>query len=156
MEGKNSYGFEFNSFDRFGDDLCELILNYLKINDKIVLESLSKQWQRLIFNKQKSLSMTNHYKSENLVKNMFNLRKMERIGPLYNTRYRGNNEWFYKIKMLSLKKVFKSFKFIKYFDLGKDCKIDSHFIGLIADNCHRLKKFISRSKDLKNLSINSD
>ena len=39
------------SFDRFGDDLTELILQYLTLEDKIRLECVSKQWQRLIYNK---------------------------------------------------------------------------------------------------------
>jgi hypothetical protein len=62
MEGKNYYGLEFNSFHRFGDDLCELLLSYVTISDKIALECVSKQWQRLIFNKQKSVSITNREK----------------------------------------------------------------------------------------------
>ncbi len=32
-EGKTEYGFNFNSFDRYGDDLCELILSYLSVKD---------------------------------------------------------------------------------------------------------------------------
>ena len=41
-----------DSMERFGDDLTELILSYLYINDKVKFECLSKQWQRVIFNKQ--------------------------------------------------------------------------------------------------------
>ena len=41
-----------NSFDRFGDDLTEEILQYLTFEDKIRLECVSKQWRRLVFNKQ--------------------------------------------------------------------------------------------------------
>ena len=41
-----------NSFDRFGDDLTELILQYLTFEDKDNLELVSKQWRRLIYNKQ--------------------------------------------------------------------------------------------------------
>ena len=41
-----------NSFDRFGDDLTEEILQYLTFEDKIRLECVSKQWQRFIYNKQ--------------------------------------------------------------------------------------------------------
>jgi hypothetical protein len=44
-----------NSFERFGDDLCELLLSYLSISDKIHFDCVSKQWQRLVFNKQKIL-----------------------------------------------------------------------------------------------------
>ncbi|XP_054155944.1 uncharacterized protein LOC128954394 [Oppia nitens] len=43
------------SFDRFGDDLCQLLLQYLPIDDKLRLESVSKQWQSLIFNTQTDL-----------------------------------------------------------------------------------------------------
>src|SRR6202023_4259357 len=39
------------SFDRFGDDLSELIVSYLTIEDKFRFECLSKQWRRLVFNK---------------------------------------------------------------------------------------------------------
>ena len=41
-----------NSFDRFGDDLTELIVSYLWFEDKVRLECVSKQWRRLIYNKQ--------------------------------------------------------------------------------------------------------
>ena len=41
-----------NSFDRFGDDLTEEVLQYLTLEDKIRLECVSKQWQRCIFQKQ--------------------------------------------------------------------------------------------------------
>ena len=41
-----------NCFDRFGDDLTELILQYLTFEDKVRLECVSKQWRRLVFNKQ--------------------------------------------------------------------------------------------------------
>ena len=45
-------------FDRFGDDLTELILSYLTFEDKIRLECVSKQWRRLVFNKQFELNIT--------------------------------------------------------------------------------------------------
>ena len=41
-----------DSFDRFGDDLNELILSYLGFEDKIRLECLSKQWKRCVFQKE--------------------------------------------------------------------------------------------------------
>ena len=48
----NGRHFCANSFDRFGDDLTELLLSYLTFDDKIRLECVSKQWTRLILNKQ--------------------------------------------------------------------------------------------------------
>ena len=40
-----------DSFDRFGDDLLELIVSYLTIEDKFRFQCLSKQWRRVVFNK---------------------------------------------------------------------------------------------------------
>jgi hypothetical protein len=39
------------SFDRFGDDFCELILSYLEMKDKIRLQFVNNQWRRCIFNR---------------------------------------------------------------------------------------------------------
>ena len=41
-----------DSFDRFGDDLTEEVLQYLTFSDKVRLECVSKQWQRCIFQRQ--------------------------------------------------------------------------------------------------------
>jgi hypothetical protein len=38
--------------DRICDDLCEVLLSYLSFQHKIRFECVSKQWQKLIFNKQ--------------------------------------------------------------------------------------------------------
>src|ERR1700729_670917 len=48
----NGRQFFADSFDRFGDDLCELVLSYLTFKDKLIFECLSKQWKRFVFNKQ--------------------------------------------------------------------------------------------------------
>ena len=44
--------YERDSMERFGDDLTEEILYYLSLKDKVKFECLSKQWQRLVFNKE--------------------------------------------------------------------------------------------------------
>ena len=46
-----------NSFNRFDDDLSEVLITYLSIEDKFRFECLSKQWQRLVFNKEKQLTI---------------------------------------------------------------------------------------------------
>ncbi|CAG2109834.1 unnamed protein product, partial [Medioppia subpectinata] len=38
-----------NSMDRFGDDMCALILSYLSLEDRFRLECVSKQFQRTVF-----------------------------------------------------------------------------------------------------------
>ena len=50
-------GYRSDSMDRLGDDLTELILQYMTFEDKIRLECVSKQWRRLVFNKQFGLCL---------------------------------------------------------------------------------------------------
>ncbi|CAG2108735.1 unnamed protein product [Medioppia subpectinata] len=38
--------YALNSMDRFGDDLCQLLLSYLSLEDRFRLELVSKQFQR--------------------------------------------------------------------------------------------------------------
>jgi len=52
---KTNDGYYVNSFERFGDDLCEVLLNFLPISEKIRFECVSKQWKRLVFNRQRKL-----------------------------------------------------------------------------------------------------
>ena len=56
-----------NSFERFGDDLTELVLSYISFEDCFHYKCVSKQWKQLIFNKQKHLNI--RHKSENWIKN---------------------------------------------------------------------------------------
>ncbi|XP_054155951.1 uncharacterized protein LOC128954400 [Oppia nitens] len=44
-----------DSFDRFGDDLCQLLLQYFQMDDRLRLQSVSKQWLALIFTTQTDL-----------------------------------------------------------------------------------------------------
>ena len=41
-----------DSMDRFGDDLTQEVLQYLRFEDKIRLECVSKQWKRCVFQRQ--------------------------------------------------------------------------------------------------------
>ena len=50
--------------DRFGDDLTEEILQYLTFEDKIRLECVSKQWRRLVFNKQFAIDLFFKHKDD--------------------------------------------------------------------------------------------
>lgn len=55
-----------SSFDRFGDDLTELIVGYLSITDKFRFECLSKRIRSLIYNKQNSLRISLTTSADNL------------------------------------------------------------------------------------------
>ena len=50
-----------DSMERFGDDLTEQVIQYLWFSDKVMFECLSKQWQRLVFNKQMEIDLNYNY-----------------------------------------------------------------------------------------------
>ena len=61
-----------DSFDvRIDDDLFEVIVSYLPIKDKLRYESVSKRFQRFVFNKQKILRI-NDYKDFVIINNLKN------------------------------------------------------------------------------------
>ena len=64
---------------RFGDDLTEEILQYLTFEDKLRLECVSKQWQRLVFNKQFELELDRPEEEWNLFPQQYNNQLIEQI-----------------------------------------------------------------------------
>ena len=112
-----------SSFDRFGDDLSELILSFLPFEDKIRFECVSKQWQSLIYNKQFKLGIlkvrTNLCKSYDLPKLFF------KIGFHCKTR--------------SLESVLKKCPNIRRFDIN--LSVNHEVLAMIGELCPRLKSF---------------
>ena len=53
-----------DSMDRFGDDLTEEVIQYLIFADKVRLECVSKQWRRLVYNKQFAIELVNYWSEE--------------------------------------------------------------------------------------------
>ncbi|CAG2102113.1 unnamed protein product [Medioppia subpectinata] len=58
-----------DSLDRFGDDLCQLLLSYLSLEDRFRLECVSKQFQRTVFTSVVDITLTHrkfkkHYKKK--------------------------------------------------------------------------------------------
>jgi hypothetical protein len=49
--------FPKDSIDRFGDDFVEVILQYLSFDEKVRFESISKQWARVIYKRQRELHL---------------------------------------------------------------------------------------------------
>jgi len=61
---------------RICDDLCEVLLSYLSFEDKIRFECVSKQWQKLIYNKQYILEVNETSdKSQNSLNSLLKERK---------------------------------------------------------------------------------
>ena len=92
--------YERDSMERFGDDLTEEVLQYLWFSDKVMFECLSKQWQRLVFNKQMEIDLKDEdYRSitlSNRLETKNSLNKLTRIGM--------NNEYYMKALESVLKK----------------------------------------------------
>ena len=114
-----------NSFDRFGDDLTELILQYLTFEDKVRLECVSKQWRRLVFNKQFVIEILSDSKQ---TKNSMDL-------------YRKFKKRLHSINRNALKSVLKKCQNITKFDINT--KDNGSVLSLIGRYCnlnnHRIK-----------------
>ncbi|CAG2103935.1 unnamed protein product [Medioppia subpectinata] len=50
-----------NSMDRFGDDLCQLLLSYLSLEDRFRMECLSKQFRRTVFGSVVDITLYNRF-----------------------------------------------------------------------------------------------
>ncbi len=128
-----------DSFDRFGDDLCQLLLSYLPISHSIRYECVSNQWKLLLFNKQRVLNLT--LMSNNIYDNI------EQI--FYkNSNF---NDFNIKIRQKQLKTVLKKCRFINQIKIQSNCLIDSKIFEIIRDNCYDLKVFICFA-NINNLS----
>ena len=71
---KNSDSFD----DRFCDDLCEDILQYLPLKHKLRLECVSKQFQRTVFQKQFTITLFSHLLSNHKISQQMKDKVFER------------------------------------------------------------------------------
>jgi hypothetical protein len=137
MNNKINKKYSKQSFDRFGDDLCQLLLSYLSISDKIRFECVSKQWQRLIFNSQFKLIISggegNHTISELLLKS-------KKFKHLFN------------LKKDSFEILLKKLKSINEIVIDNYCIIDGQIVEYIYDNCVHLERFVCTSIKIENFS----
>ena len=121
-----------NSFDRLGDDLTELILQYLTFEDKVRLECVSKQWRRLVFNKQFVIEKPySNESSENWSQKLY--RKINIYEPLLDRQ--------------ALESVLKKCHFIKKIDLKYE--INTEVLSLIGRYCPNIKSLSIFSSDVK-------
>ena len=106
--------FSKNSFDRFGDDLIELIVGHLPIKEKFKFECLSIRIQSLIFNKQIVLKTNPN----------------EKVFP-----YKTFGAFSYK----RLQEVLTKLEFLTTIEFFGNIIINSQVIKLIADHCPHLR-----------------
>ncbi|XP_054155937.1 uncharacterized protein LOC128954386 [Oppia nitens] len=112
-----------DSFDRFGDDLCQLLLTNLPIKDRLKLQSVSKQWQSLIFNTQTHLVFS---------KKLLNKMSLDSMSDYYQT-----------IKLFHL--LVRKCRNITAITINVGSTLPgavnmlSRFIDLLIKYCHRLR-----------------
>jgi hypothetical protein len=125
----NEISLKRDSFsDRICDDLCEVLLSYLSIKDKMRFECVSKQFQRCVYNKENSIEVCDSIE-ELGQKTIFNKLLIE-IDQSFN----------YKIPESILKKckfidnICISLAFIQF-----NSKAANQLLNLIIKNCNNLK-----------------
>ena len=105
-----------DSFDvRIDDDLFEFIVSYLPIEDKLRYESVSKRFQRFVFNKQNALRLSS---SEDF----------------FNNFMTKNN----KINVFNLERLLKKFQFINAIEIDSICLNKTQVVKSITQNCNHL------------------
>ena len=123
--------------DRFCDDFTEVIISFLPIDGKLRFESVSKQFQSLIFNKQYVLNI-----------DFFNDSNNNNLKPLFKLVNNSDDFHFvFDIDSHLLSKVLKKFKFINEISFCQpnddififEIRNINDVFNQISDNCKNLK-----------------
>jgi hypothetical protein len=125
--------FPKNSINRFGDTLMEDILSYLSFRDKVVFESVSKQWKKVIYNKQTELRL-NSYEIEG--KHTLNKLLQSFSASDFPSGF-AHQLGFKAINKESFESLLKKCKSIKTFKI--ECYTDSSDLELIGKYCPNLE-----------------
>jgi len=57
----DSRGRDRQSMSRFGTDLTEVVVSYLTLEDKVVLQWLCEEWSHVVFNKQRAIALFDYW-----------------------------------------------------------------------------------------------
>ncbi|XP_054161584.1 uncharacterized protein LOC128959615 [Oppia nitens] len=136
-----------DSMDRFGDDMMELILSYLSFNDKVTLESVSKQWQRVVYNTQTELVLNRSDTEEHNTLNKL-LKDIEVTD--YATGF-ANYAGFKAIDKPSLESILKKCPLLR--KLNFQCYIDGDIMQMVGKHCHYLKSIECNPIGLKESTL---
>jgi hypothetical protein len=131
--------FSKQSIDRFSDDLIEKILSYLSFSDKVMFESVSKQWKKVIYNKQTELHLN---RSETEETNTLNKLLKPMVIEDYTTGY-ANYAGFRAIDKYFLKTILKKCKNIK--SIVIDCYIDGEDLEIFGKYCPLLESIVGEA-----------
>ena len=139
-----------DSFDRFEDDLIELILSHLSIENCFDLRYVSKQWKCLIFDKQMFLRLDNNIdwtQTSNLSKFEITLKSCPNITSIdVRTKYCN-----------SLFKADLIFPLItKYCHKLYEIKLNYKYVHLLEDICKKFGSHLKRIDLQRAVILNND
>ena len=127
--------------DRFCDDLCEDILQYLSLEDKLRLECVSKQFQRTVFRRQYKLYLN---MSADEHKNYLNNKHMFSMRRVHNYYYIEDQSIDSFKALLKKCQNIESIKLEGHHD--SESAYDPHMcnqvFGLIIENCNNLSEVL--------------
>ena len=130
--------------DRFCDDLCEDILQYLSLEDKLRLECVSKQFQRTVFKR--------HYKlylnmSADKHKNYFNNKHMFSMRRVHNYYYIEDQSLQSFEALLKKCPNITSIKFERHHNRDNSYYLDkcNQVFRLIIENCNNLSEVLVKN-----------
>ena len=121
------------SMDRFDDRLTEEMLQYLTFEDKVRLECVSKQWRRLVFNKQFGIELEFNYSEE----------KQNSENKPFNRM---------RVKEQYLESVLKKCPNIRKVILSTT-DINSKLLSLIGQYCHQIRSLTLNSSGINDLDF---
>jgi hypothetical protein len=108
MRTKTLDNFNLYSFDRFCNHLCQVLLSFLLISDKIKFEWVSQKWKSLIFNRRQKLIISNTESNNYSIKCLSYRTELLMFGFLEN----------YCINTTLFEKVLKKLKFITHLKIN--------------------------------------
>ena len=128
--------YERDSMERFGDDLTEQVIQYLWFSDKVMFECLSKQWQRLVYNKQMEIDLNLYTDLKERKNTLFRLiRNVDNRGNLISSPL-----FYYKVDIQLLESLLKKCQNIRRVHLN--INQNGKELELITKYCRRVTKLM--------------
>ena len=147
----DSYGYRKDSMDRFGDDLTEEVLQYLKFNDKVRLECVSKQWKRCVFEKQSVIKILDEKTFKSLVKKIPIIKKVILLRPVSGEMFGLINQYCLRIRSLDFRYYSNDCKTLDFFRMYGH-KLEELSIRELW-NSRKTKEILDLCPNIKKLAV---
>ncbi|CAG2171801.1 unnamed protein product [Oppiella nova] len=123
-----------DSLDRFGDDLCEILLSYLSLEDRFRYECLSTQWQRSVFTTQIQLIII--VKNKSFEKNLKLCKNVTQI--VYSSHMVRHNRTFGRLFSRQNELLFRKLRDISFITTPEVMKGFKRFVDNYGKSLHSI------------------